>query len=170
MRKAFLVLAVALTFLLSAALPASAGTGWLKINVEGPGTTSMTPGTKAIYMKMYEGSTVRCKNSGDDVVTVTSSAFDPESKRDDTDGNGLLVLHTYVKPSYGSHPVKATCKGWAFYGTITVKSGSIAFGGVPVLPTAALGLLLVLVGAGALHLARVSRPAGAGSSDGRAVG
>jgi hypothetical protein len=170
MRKAFLVLAVALTFLLSTALPAAAGKGWLKINVEGPGTTSMTSGTKAIYMKMYEGSTVRCKNSGDDVVTVTSSAFDPASKRDDTDGNGLLVLHTTVRTSYGSHTVTATCKGWTFTGTITVKSGTMANTGVPVLPTAALGLLLVLVGAGALHLAGVSRPAGAGSSDGRAVG
>src|SRR5215217_8463320 len=151
MRKALLILAVALTFLLSAALPASAGTGWLKINVEGAGTTSMTPGKKAIYMRMYEGSTVRCKNSGTDVVTVTSSAFDPSSQHDDTDGNGLLVLHTTVRASYGSHTVKATCKGWTFTGTITVKSGSIAFTGVPVLPTATLGLLLVLVGAGALH-------------------
>jgi hypothetical protein len=170
MRKAFLILAVALAFLVSAALPAWAGTGWLKINVAGPGTTSMSSGNKSIYMKMYDGSTVRCKNSGTDAVTVTSSAFDPASQHDDTDGNGLLVLHTQVKPSYGSHTVKAYCRGWTFTGTITVRSGSMANTGVPVLPTATLGLLLILVGAGALHLARVIRPAGAGSSDGRAVG
>jgi hypothetical protein len=171
MGKALVVLAVALTLLLIGALPASAGTGWLEIHVVGPGDTSTTPGKRDFHLYMHDNSgAVRCKKSGADKVTVTSSAFDPPSQRDDTDKNGLLVLHTTVKANYGTKTITATCRGWKFSGNLGVKSSSMASTGVPALPTAVLGLLLIMVGAGLLHLARVRWTEDPHSSDGTAAG
>jgi hypothetical protein len=99
---------------------------------------------------MYSDSTIRCVNSGTDKVAVSSTAF-TSSALEETDGNGLFV-HTFtVRADYRTHTVTATClgRGWSFIGSITVKSGAqpaLPKTGVPLLPTAVLGLTLLLVG------------------------
>ena len=151
MRRIAVALIGALTLGVASAPPSFAGTGWLKINAAGPATNILNPGSHTIYFRMYDyQNTVRCVNSGTDKVAVSSTAF-TSSALEETDGNGLFV-HTFtVRADYRKHTVTAKClgKGWTFIGSITVKSGAqpaLPKTGVPVLPTAVLGLTLLLVG------------------------
>jgi hypothetical protein len=58
----------------------------------------------------------------------------------------------------GDRAVKATCRGVAFTGTFSVKKkGNMANTGVPVVPTAGLGLTLTAVGLLLLRSTRQQR-------------
>jgi hypothetical protein len=159
MRRIAVALIGALTLVVASAPPSFAGTGWLKINAAGPATNTMNPGSHTIWFTMYDSTNKpRCSNWGK--VSISSTAF-TTSALENSDGNGT-VGHTFtVKADYRRHTVTVKCvgKGWTFIGYITVKSGAqpaLPMNGVPVLPTAVLGLTLLLVG-GALVTRRPDR-------------
>jgi hypothetical protein len=159
MRKAFLVL-VALTFVLTTAAPSSAsqaqdylGYGTLNINAKGPEGSTITPGQRIIRLRMYKpGNHLACYDQGTVVIDSESSVFKPDPLTDKTENDSYDVwINVTVGGSRGStYDVTATCRNWLFTGKVTIRSGTqppeLPNNGIPVLPTATLGLTLVLLG------------------------
>jgi hypothetical protein len=162
MRRALLVLVVALTVLATFPTSAAAATGTLDIRVRGTGTnvTGSGPNGQVIDMYLIGDGRRRCKSSGANNVPVESTAFTPQSEDEDTNANGLLVHSTTITNTPGTYKVTATCtgRGWTFVGYIRVVSGDLPFGGVALHPTATLGLTFILVGGLLLVVGRRRRP------------
>lgn len=185
MRKAFLFL-VAAIFVLSNASPSSAFLarkspphGVLDVNAKGTEGSTITPSPpdRTIRLRMFKDDAKKipaCYDSGPDKVTIKSSAFDPNPDKDNTEKSSYdLWIKTRLHGARGStYPVTATCGGWVFDGNVTIRTGEqpgeMPMTGVPALPTATLGLTLIVVG-GLLLLGDRRRPAtGADHPAGRA--
>jgi hypothetical protein len=185
MRKALLIL-IAAIFVFATASPSSASLnrtspphGVLDVNAKGSEGSTITPSPpdRTIRLRMFKdhAKTIRaCYDSGPDKVTIVSSAFDPNPDKDNTERYSYdLWIKTRLHGVRGStYPVTATCGGWVFDGNVTIRTGQqpgkMPMTGMPALPTATLGLTLIVIG-GLLLLGGRRRPAtGADHPAGRA--
>lgn len=147
MRKALIVfLTVVLAVLLPAA-PASAKHTRKKVNhVHFVRNGLDDQGRLTIVGRMWTGRTKRCKSAAAADVKVTAGAFSPATTNVSTDANGFFKGKWKMVGDAGSQMVRVRCRGVLFKGKFRIRETDLAYGGFPVLPTAAVGLGLTTIG------------------------
>jgi hypothetical protein len=152
MRKTHMVIVVTLACLLSAVpmSPAAAETGTLKLTVEGQSSgvpTVRAGSTRKFWGRMLDSAqNTRCKYAKVGELSITSDALSPSPDLETTTPS-VFSEHYAIRPNLGTREVKAVCRGWTFTGhVIVITPRALAGTGVPVLPTAGLGLALTAVG------------------------
>ena len=154
MRKALLVFLIALATLATVAPGASGasktylGYGSLDIDAKGAEKDILSPGKdKKIRLWMMSKGKKRCFNSSK-VIVKAPTVFNKPSLTDRTENNSYDVWITVdVQGTPGTrYKVTAECRDWLFTGYVYISSRRLAHSGAPVLPTAALGSALLLVG------------------------
>jgi hypothetical protein len=143
MRRALvIVLAVGLVVLVPAA-PASAKHTRKKVNHIHLIRSKVQPDDMVkVNSRMYTGKKLRCKTDPD--VIVKSSGFRPYESTKPAENHWVKGRWRFVDP--GKHMLRMRCNGVLFKAKFRVKKSDLAYTGVPVLPTAAVGLGLTVTG------------------------
>jgi hypothetical protein len=143
MRKTLvLILTVGLVVLVPAA-PASAKHTRKRVNHIHLTRSKVKPDDMVnVNSRMYTGKRLRCKNDND--VIVKSSGFRPYESKKQAVNHWVKGRWRFVDP--GKHMLRMRCKGVLFKAKFRVRKSDLAYTGVPVLPTAGVGLGLTVIG------------------------
>jgi hypothetical protein len=142
MRRALIILTAVLVVLLPAA-PASAKHTKRRVYHVHIVRSAVQPDDRVkVNGRMYTGRQKRCKNvSG---VVVKSSGFSPYESTVKTENHWFKGRWQFRDP--GKHMLRMRCKGVLFKAKFRVRESDLAYTGVPVLPTAGVGLGLTVIG------------------------
>jgi hypothetical protein len=142
MRRALIILTAGLVVLLPAAPASAKHTKRRVYHVHIVRSAVQPDDTVKVNGRMYTGRKKRCKNvSG---VVVKSSGFSPYETTVKTENHWFKGQWQFRDP--GKHMLRMRCKGVLFKAKFRVRESDLAYTGVPVLPTAGVGLGLTIIG------------------------